>query len=267
MDRRRSAWSGHKSIPLYTGGLEDHRFSYDVVYTNVQSAGAYRGYGATQGLFAVESAVNELADRLNMDPIALREKNIVREGMVMPAYYGEKANACALDRCIEKCRELFRWDEKFQVRDMGNGKVRAAGMALAMQGSSISGVDVGSATMKLGDEGFYILLIGAADMGTGCDTILAQMAAECMECSVDEIAVFGADTDVSPYDSGSYASSTTYLTGKAVESACEELKNNMCRIAAGMMDCDIDDVEFTGDGVRKLWAAVLYPDLILPPNP
>ena len=244
--------SGHKSIPLYTGGLEAHRFSYDVVYTNVQSAGAYRGYGATQGLFAVESAVNELADRLNMDPIALREKNIVREGMVMPAYYGEKANACALDRCIEKCRELFRWDEKFQVRDMGNGKVRAAGMALAMQGSSISGVDVGSATMKLGDEGFYILLIGAADMGTGCDTILAQMAAECMECSVDEIAVFGADTDVSPYDSGSYASSTTYLTGKAVESACEELKNNMCRIAAGMMDCDIDDVEFTGDGVRKL---------------
>lgn len=244
--------SGHKSIPLYTGGLEAYRFSYDVVYTNVQSAGAYRGYGATQGLFAVESAVNELADRLNMDPIALREKNIVREGMVMPAYYGEKANACALDRCIEKCRELFHWDEKFQVRDMGNGKVRAAGMALAMQGSSISGVDVGSATMKLGDEGFYILLIGAADMGTGCDTILAQMAAECMECSVDEIAVFGADTDVSPYDSGSYASSTTYLTGKAVESACEELKSNMCRIAADMMDCDADEVEFTGDGVRKL---------------
>ena len=135
---------------------------------------------------------------------------------------------------------------------MGNGKVRAAGMALAMQGSSISGVDVGSATMKLGDEGFYILLIGAADMGTGCDTILAQMAAECMECSVDEIAVFGADTDVSPYDSGSYASSTTYLTGKAVESACEELKSNMCRIAADMMDCDADEVEFTGDGVRKL---------------
>lgn len=244
--------SGHKSIPLYTGGLEAYRFNYDVVYTNVQSAGAYRGYGATQGLFAVESAVNELADRLNMDPIALREKNIVREGMVMPAYYGETASACALDRCIEKCRELFNWDEKFKVRDMGNGKVRAAGMALAMQGSSISGVDVGSATMKLGDEGFYNLLIGAADMGTGCDTILAQMAAECMECSVDEIAVFGADTDVSPYDSGSYASSTTYLTGKAVESACEELKSNMCKIAAGMMDCEVSEVEFTGDGVRKL---------------
>lgn len=244
--------SGHKSIPLYTGGLEAYRFNYDVVYTNVQSAGAYRGYGATQGLFAVESAVNELADRLNMDPIVLREKNIVREGMTMPAYYGETASACALDRCIEKCRELFNWDEKFKVRDMGNGKVRSAGMAIAMQGSSISGVDVGSATMKLGDEGFYNLLIGAADMGTGCDTILAQMAAECMECPVEEIAVFGADTDVSPYDSGSYASSTTYLTGKAVEAACEELKNNMCKIAAGMMDCEVGEVEFTGEGVRKL---------------
>lgn len=143
--------SGHKSIPLYTGGLEAHRFSYDVVYTNMQAAGAYRGYGATQGIFALESAVNELADRLKMDPLVLREKNIVREGMMMPAYYGEMANACALDRCIARCKELFRWEEKYPVRDMENGKVRTAGVALAMQGSCISGVDVGSATIKLGD--------------------------------------------------------------------------------------------------------------------
>ena len=108
------------------------------------------------------------------------------------------------------------WEEKFPVRDMGNGKVRAAGVAMAMQGSGISGVDVGSATIKLSDEGFFNLSIGAADMGTGCDTILAQMAAECMECSLDDVAVFGADSDASPYDSGSYASSTTYVTGKAV---------------------------------------------------
>lgn len=244
--------SGHKSIPLYTGGLEAHRFVYDVVYTNVQAAGAYRGYGATQGIYAVESAVNELAERLSMDPIALREKNIVREGMVMSAYYNERADACALDRCIGRCKELFDWEKKYPVRDMGNGKVRTAGIALAMQGSCISNLDVGSATMKLGDEGFYNLSIGAADMGTGCDTILAQMAAECMGCGVDEIEVFGADTDASPYDSGSYASSTTYITGKAVENACEELKKNMCRIAADMMECGADEVEFTGDGVRKL---------------
>ena len=211
----------------------------------MQAAGAYRGYGATQGIFALESAVNELADRLKMDPLVLREKNIVREGMMMPAYYGEMANACALDRCIARCKELFRWEEKYPVRDMGNGKVRTAGVALAMQGSCISGVDVGSATIKLGDEGFYNLIIGAADMGTGCDTILAQMAAECMECPLEDIEVFGADTDSSPYDSGSYASSTTYLTGKAVEEACEKLKRNLCKIAAGMMDCQENEVEFT----------------------
>lgn len=244
--------SGHKSIPLYTGNLEAFRFAYDVVYTNRQSAGAYRGYGATQGIFAVESAVNELADRLGMDPVALREKNMVREGQIMPAYYNEPASACALDKCMERCKELFGWEEKFPVRDMGNGKVRAAGVAMAMQGSGISGVDVGSATIKLSDEGFYNLSIGAADMGTGCDTILAQIAAECLECSVDNIAVFGADSDASPYDSGSYASSTTYVTGKAVEQACTQLKEQICAIAAQMLDCPAEELEFAGDRVRRL---------------
>ena len=124
--------SGHKSIPLYTNNLEAFRFAYDVVYTNRQSAGAYRGYGATQGIFAVESAVNELADILGMDPVAIREKNMVREGQVMPAYYNEKTNACALDRCMNRCAQLFGWEEKFPVRDMGNGKVRAAGVAMAI---------------------------------------------------------------------------------------------------------------------------------------
>ncbi|MDE7250570.1 MAG: molybdopterin-dependent oxidoreductase, partial [Lachnospiraceae bacterium] len=212
--------SGHKSIPLYTGSLEAYRFSYDVVYTNTMAAGAYRGYGATQGIFALESVVNELAEKLGIDPTVLRDQNMVREGMVMPAYYNETADACALDRCMEHCRKMFHWEEKYPVRDMGNGKVRTAGVAMAMQGSGISNVDVGSATVKLGEDGTYNLLIGAADMGTGCDTILAQMVAECMECDVDDVAVFGADTDASPYDSGSYASSTTYITGKAVEKAC-----------------------------------------------
>lgn len=244
--------SGHKSIPLYTGGLEAYRFSYDVVYTNLQPAGAYRGYGATQGIFAVESAVNELAETLGMDPAALREKNIVREGMVMPAYFGETANACALDKCLARCREIFGWERRYPVRDMGNGKVRAAGMAIGMQGSSIARVDVGSATIRLGDDGCYNMTIGAADMGTGCDTILAQMAAECLDCPVDHVSVFGADTDASPYDSGSYASSTTYVTGKAVERACETLKENIRLIAAELLGCPPEDTEFDGDRVRRL---------------
>ncbi len=244
--------SGHKSIPLYSGGLKAFRFSYDVVYTNKQAAGAYRGYGATQGIFAVESAVNELAERLGMDPVVLREKNIVREGQIMPAYYNEMANACALDRCIAQCAQYFDWQHKYPVRDMGNGKVRTAGIAIAMQGSGIPGVDVGSATLKLNDDGFYTLTIGAADMGTGCDTILAQMVAECMECSVDDVVVFGADTDISPYDSGSYASATTYVTGKAVEQACVQMKNQICALAAEMLGCDADMVEFAGHCVRKV---------------
>ena len=244
--------SGHKAIPVYTTNMEAFRFSYDVVYTNKQSSGAYRGYGATQGLFAVESAVNELADKLGMDPIEIRNKNIVREGMKMPAYYNETLQASALDRCISRCKEIFDWDEKFPVRDMGNGKVRTAGMGLSMQGSGISNLDVGSATVKLGDEGFYNLLIGAADMGTGCDTTLAQIAAECLDCTPDEIEVFGADSDASPYDSGSYASSTAYVTGKAVEKACCELKDNMREIAAQVLECDENELEFRGDGVYKL---------------
>ena len=244
--------SGHKSIPMYTGSLEAYRFDYDVVYTNLQAAGAYRGYGATQGIFALESAVNELAEKLHMDPTVLRDQNMVKEGMFMPAYFGETANACALDRCMDRCRQIFNWEEKYPVRDMGNGKVRTAGVAMAMQGSCISNLDVGSATIRLSDDGTYNLMIGAADMGTGCDTILAQMAAECLDCSVDEIAVFGADTDASPYDSGSYASSTTYITGGAVVKACEKLIDKMELIAAGLMNCSEEEVQFEGNVVKRL---------------
>lgn len=241
--------SGHKAIPLYTGGCEATRFSCDVVYTNVQAAGAYRGYGATQGIFALESTVNELAEKLHMDPVELRMKNIVREGMFMPAYFGETANACALDRCIEHCADNFQWKEKYPVRDMGNGKVRASGMAIAMQGSCISNVDVGSCTLKLSDEGTYNMMIGAADMGTGCDTILAQMAAEVLDCEPDQIVVFGADTDASPYDSGSYASSTTYITGMATQNAAMELRENIMKIGAQLLECLPEEVEFDGEKV------------------
>lgn len=243
--------SGHKSIPLY-GQTKAFRFAYDVVYTNVMSAGAYRGYGATQGLFAVESAVNELAEKLNMDPVVLREKNMVREGQRMPAYYGETANSCALDRCLEKAKEMMKWDEKFPSRDMGNGKIRGVGVAMAMQGSGISGVDTASVGIKVNDDGFYSLLIGASDMGTGCDTILSQMAAECLDCGMDEIIVHGVDTDSSPYDTGSYASSTTYVTGMAVVRTCEALKDKICEKGAQYLECDVEDVDFDGQQVVNI---------------
>lgn len=241
--------SGHKSIPLY-GKAEAFRFTSDVVYTNHMSAGAYRGYGATQGLFAVESAVNELANILGMDPFKIREMNITHEGEIMPAYYGQLNTSCALDRCLARVHDMIDWDNKYPCRDMGNGKIRAVGMGMAMQGSGITSMDVGSATLKVNDEGFYTLLIGAADMGTGCDTTLAQIAAEVLECPLDNITTLSADTDWSPYDSGSYASSTTYVTGKATEKCALELRGKICALGAKLLGCDKEQVSFDGREVR-----------------
>ena len=241
--------SGHKSIPLY-GKAEAFRFTSDVVYTNHMSAGAYRGYGATQGLFAVESAVNELANILGMDPFKIREMNITHEGEIMPAYYGQLNTSCALDRCLARVHDMIDWDNKYPCRDMGNGRIRAVGMGMAMQGSGITSMDVGSATLKVNDEGFYTLLIGAADMGTGCDTTLAQIAAEVLECPLDNITTLSADTDWSPYDSGSYASSTTYVTGKATEKCALELRGKICALGAKLLGCDKEQVSFDGREVR-----------------
>ena len=198
------------------------------------------------------SAGNERAAALHMDPVVLREKNMVKEGDGMPAYYGEKLNSCALDRCMARAKEMIGWDRKYPRVDMGNGKVRGVGAAMAMQGSAISNVDVGSVEIRVNDDGFYTLMIGASDMGTGCDTILAQMAADCLECSMDQIVVHGTDTDVSPYDSGSYASSTAYLTGMAVVKTCETLKKKILHKAAKYLECSEDELEFDGRRVYRV---------------
>ena len=246
--------TGHKSIPLYE--TEAFRFTSDVVYSNVMSAGAYRGYGATQGIFAVESAVNELAAMLKMDPLALRMMNITSEGKMMPAYYNSWNTSCTLDRCLARVKEMSKWDEKYPVRDMGNGKVRALGLGMAMQGSAIPFCDVGSATIKLGDEGIYNIMLASADIGTGSDTIMAQIAAEVLECDVEQIAVYSADTDVSPYDSGSYASSTTYLTGQATAECAMKLREKICALGAQILGCEATEVTFDGKEVKRNEAVV-----------
>ncbi|MCU6715315.1 molybdopterin-dependent oxidoreductase [Megasphaera butyrica] len=241
--------SGHKSIPLYNQ-FEAFRFAYEAVYTNTIAAGAYRGYGATQGIFALESAVNELAAALQMDPVELRLKNMVRQGETMPAYFDETALSCTLDQCLLRVKDMIGWDEKYPRKVLPNGHIRSVGLSLAMQGSSISNVDVASVTIKVNDDGFYSLNIGATDMGTGCDTILAQIAAECLQCPVDNIVTYGVDTDTSPYDSGSYASSTTYLTGKAVEKTCQTLIQRMKeRAALVLKPAAIEDLDFTGEAI------------------
>ena len=242
--------SGHKSIALYRH-TEAYRFAYDVVYTNMQAAGAYRGYGATQGIFAVESAADELAHKMGMDPVKFRELNMPMEGEAPPGYPDVPINgSCTMDKCLARAKEMIGWDEKYPFRDMGNGKVRGVGIAMAMQGSSIAGIDVGGADIKLNEDGSYTLALGCSDMGTGCDTILAQMAADCLDTDMKNIVVFSVDTDISPYDSGSYASSTTYATGNAVIQACGELRKRIHAFGAQMLGVSAEDSDFDGEKVR-----------------
>lgn len=242
--------SGHKSIALYRH-TEAYRFAYDVVYTNMQAAGAYRGYGATQGIFAVESAADELAYKMGMDPVKFRELNMPMEGEALPGYPDVPINgSCTMDKCLARAKEMIGWDEKYPFRDMGNGKVRGVGIAMAMQGSSIAGIDVGGADIKLNEDGSYTLALGCSDMGTGCDTILAQMAADCLDTDMKNIVVFSVDTDISPYDSGSYASSTTYATGNAVIQACGELRKRIHAFGAQMLGVSAEDSDFDGEKVR-----------------
>ncbi len=237
--------SGHKTMSLYNQA-KAFKFTYKVVYTNTMSAGAFRGYGATQGTFALESAINELADRLCMDPLHLREKNLLKVGEKITAYYNETLNSCTLEACIKKGRDMIGWEKKYPSYKISDTKIRAVGAAITMQGSGISDVDMASVQVRLQDDGFYTLMIGATDMGTGCDTILAQMAVDCLQCSMDKVIVSTVDTDHSPYDTGSYASSTTYLTGTAVVDACNKLKTKILKQAASTLETKPDTLKFDG---------------------
>lgn len=243
--------SGHKAISLY-GKLDAYSFSASSVYTNTQAAGAYRGFGATQGIHAVESAVDELCHKLNLDPAKVREQNLVRQGQVVPSYFGETMTSCTLDQCLLRVKEMIHWDEKYPRQVLPNGHIRSVGMAMSMQGSAISGIDVGGATMKVNDEGFVNLLIGAADMGTGCDTTLAQIAAECLEIPVDQVVTAQVDTDTSPYDSGSYASSTAFLTGGAVLKCAQQLIEKIKAEAARQKGWEESDLDYHDGLVEHL---------------
>ncbi|HCP14590.1 MAG TPA: aldehyde oxidase [Peptococcaceae bacterium] len=247
--------SGNKSMAVY-GQAKAYKFDYNVVYTNTLSGGAFRSYGAAQGFFALESAVNELADQLGMDPMILRMKNMLCEGQVgnlMQAYDNvESLSSCQLDRCLAKVKEMIGWDEKFPSREMGDHKVRAVGCAVALQGSGIAKLDLGAVEIRLNDDGFYTLMIGSTDMGTGCDTILSQIAAEALQCDYDSVIVQGVDTDLSPYDKGSYASSTTYVTGMAVVKTCEALKKKIMAEGARLLGRSADAVGFDGQKVYTM---------------
>lgn len=245
-----------KTLPLYNKA-KAVRYSGNVMYTNKMPGGALRGYGVTQGTFALESAINELAHRLDIDPTEIRQRNIIQEGDRNPIFGISKTGqantleSSTLDKCIEKGRELIGWDEKYPSRKISETKTRSVGMAITMQGSGIAGIDTASVEIKLNDDGFYTLLVGATDMGTGCDTILSQMAAETLGTTMNKIIVHAADTDISPYDTGSYASSTTYVTGNAVIKAAEDIKRQIIESGAEILEISVEDAEFNGEVVRS----------------
>ena len=242
---------GHYTLPLYNK-TRAIRFSGTAVYTNKMPGGAFRGYGATQGTFALESAVNKLAEKLRIDPTEMRLKNISKEGETYLTGQGVLLGSSSLDRCIEKGKEMIGWKEKFPNRKMGNNKVRAVGMAITMQGSGIANIGTASVEIRLNDDGNFTLLSGATDMGHGCDTILSQMAAEILEIPMDAIVFVAGDTDTSPYDPGSYASSTTYVAGTAVVKAAKDLKKKILQQGAKLLGVSPEDAELDGLSVRTI---------------
>ncbi|NOX45095.1 MAG: molybdopterin-dependent oxidoreductase [Caldiserica bacterium] len=234
---------GSKTLPLYNKAPHLW-FHGKAVYTNLPVAGAYRGYGATQGYFALEVAVDELAEKLGMDPLELRLKNHIRAGETSPIFEkigegragkAQTVRSCALEECIREGAARIGWDEKRGKRVRDGNWVHGVGMALSMQGSGITDIDMAAATIVMNEDGTFRLLVGATDLGTGSDTILAQIAAEALGVPVEAVSVYSSDTDFTPFDTGAYASSTTYVSGGAVLRAAQEVRRQILEVGAAIL--------------------------------
>ncbi len=246
--------TGHKTLCLYRA--KAYRFQADAIYTNLPITGAMRGYGAPQGFFALESHIDEIAHRLKMDPLEFRRKNHVQKGDWDPIE-GEEVDgvwhskrhfrSCGLPQCLEQGAAAIGWNEPF---DHGDGKPirRGRGMATAMQGSGVASFELGGASIKLNEDGSFNVMTGATDIGQGSDTILAQIAAEALGVGMDKIIMHSADTDSSVFDYGSYASSTTYISGGGVKIAAERVRRQVLEVAGDMLDCAPEDMSIT-DGI------------------
>jgi CO/xanthine dehydrogenase Mo-binding subunit len=246
--------AGAKVLPLYNK-VDSVKFYGDVVYTNHTPGGAYRGYGAIQGNFAIESSVDMLCEKLGMDPIEFREKNMMLKDETSPifAIMGEgvegtamSMESCELAYCVTRGQELLGWKDKYPRVELPDSKVKGVGMAIAMQGSGIPYIDMGAATVKLNDDGFYNLLVGATDIGQGSDTILAQIAAEALGTTLDKVIVYSSDSDLTPFDVGAYASSTTYVSGNAVYKAAMDMRKAIVKEGALALGVNVKDIEYDG---------------------
>ena len=239
--------TGSKALALYR--CPNLRFEMDVVYTNRPPAGAMRGYGAPQGLFALEVHMDEIAAGLGLDPIEFRRRNWAQVGDVfaLAEALGEgrkgfpnPLRSTGLAECVAEGARRIDWKR----RDDPNWRVvpgkphvrRGLGMAALIHGSGIPGVDMGGAYLKMNDDGSFNLMFGATDLGTGADTVLAQIAAEVLGCSLGDIVVYAADTDLTPFDKGAYASSTTFVSGGAVKKAAEKAAGMIKNVASRMLE-------------------------------
>ncbi len=236
-----------KSLSLYR--CPNMRFRCDVVYTNKPVPGAFRGYGAPQAFFALESLMDELAHALGMDPIAFRRKNWVGEGDVFPlaVQLGEGREGfetpiitCGLPECVEQGAKAIGWERRNDPhwkRPPDRPHIRRGiGVACLIHGTAIPGLDMGGAYIKMNDDGSFNLTFGGADLGTGADTVLAQIAAEVLGCRVEDIIVKAVDTDFSPFDKGAYASSTTFISGGSVKKAAELVAQQIKEVASHIME-------------------------------
>ena len=246
--------TGSKVLPLYRA--PNMRFECHVVYTNTPVAGAFRGYGCPQGFFAQESLVDEIAERLGMDPLEFHRRNAIRLGDIdrLSAQLGEGKEglprvirSCGLPECMESGAKAIGWQSR--DRSASRDRKRGMGMACTMQGSGIAGIDWASAFLKMNEDGSFYLQVGASDVGGGADTVLAQIAAETLGVSLDKIVITSGDTDITPFDVGAYASSTTIISGGAVKKAAEKVRAQVLAMAARMLDAPVESLACAGNEV------------------
>lgn len=259
----------HKSVPLYNKAKAVH-YGTEGVYMNHTPGGAFRGYGATEALWPLECAVNRLADEMGIDPAELRQKNLIAAGERSLVYDPDEIMDSGLfQETVNKVKEMARWDERPHSWDIDERYRGGLGMALALQGSGVANIDVASVEIRLGDDGNYTLYTGSSDMGMGANTILTQMACEALGCPMESMTVVESDTDIVPFDPGSYASSTTYVTGTAAKMAAEELREKIINKLAQFMDVKPEDIDFDGlvgttkDGTKKMSVQELAPKLLV----
>jgi putative selenate reductase molybdopterin-binding subunit len=246
--------TGHKSMALYVGDgpyrkSPNIRFYADVVYTNTSPSGAYRGYGVPQGFWPLERHMEKVTRQLELDPIEFRLRNAVRAGELHPFSTAwsegreprpEIINTCGLADCVEQGAAAVAWSDKYansswrEIPDRPHLR-RGIGLAMVMQGTAIPYLDMGGASIKMNDDGSFNLLVGATDLGTGSDTVLAQQAAEVLGVPIEDIIVYSSDTDFTPFDKGAYASSTTYISGAAVVQAAQLVAERIRIRAAKLM--------------------------------